>query len=81
MAAYLIFINILVLGMAGMSYMFSSDILDIIIPVGVGIGYAHADTTYILDILIFLFRWLPVWILIGLVFFDYVMVQKPVRQY
>lgn len=81
MAAYLIFLNILILGISGMAYMFSSDILDIVVPFGTGIGYSHPDTDLIQDILTFAFKYLPVWLVLGLVMFDYSMAQKPERPY
>lgn len=81
MAAYLIFLNILILGIAGMTYMFSSDIVDFVIPVGENIGYSHPDTDFIRDALIFIFRWIPVWLVIGLILYDYTMAQKPERSY
>lgn len=80
MVSYLVLVvNIISLGILGMSYMISSDLIDILIPIGAALGNTHPDTTFILDALIFFFKWLPVWIIIGVIMFNYVMAQKPSR--
>ena len=79
--AYPIFIVILILGVCGMVYSFFSDAIDIMIPLSVGIGITTEDTDYIKNAILFLFKWSPVWILLGVALYAYTRAQKPQERY
>ncbi|KAB2942413.1 MAG: hypothetical protein MPEBLZ_04359 [Candidatus Methanoperedens nitroreducens] len=78
MVSYLIFAALfLTIGVTGGLYSVLSDILDIIVPINIALGYTNTDTTYIGDLMILGARLSPIWIFIGVILYLQSRAQKP----
>jgi hypothetical protein len=79
--AYLIF-RVIILGIIilGIFYSFASDLIDFFIPIYSASplhGYNTPDTDWGFDTLIFMLKYILVPAFFGLMFYTYIMAQKP----
>lgn len=83
MVSYLIFSALFVtLGVTGGLYSVGSDVLDVIIPININLGYNdNADTSLIADLMILGSRLYPIWIFIGVILYLQSRSQKPEYPY
>lgn len=83
MVSFLIF-KVIIVGIIilGVFYSFASDYVDWFIPsysTGPLSGYNTVESDWGFDVLIFLFKWVLIPSLSGLMFYTYIMAQKPER--